>query len=354
MYSPTTRLLTVLELLQSHANVTGPQLSEKLEVDVRSVRRYITMLRDLGIPVESEPGRYGAYYLRPGFRLPPLMFTNTEMLAIILGLVAVRHLGLAGALGVESATAKIERVLPEELRERVRAVQGVLTLDIRHPKQPISEEMIARFSLAAYQHNQVWLEYQGYASEKTERVIDIYGLVYHSGFWYAVAHCHLRQALRCFRLDRVKQAKALDTTFEPPSDFDPLAYLLETIARMPYTWRVEVLLRTSLEAARARVSPDIGVLEEIEGGVMLHCYAEGLDWMARFLVSLQCPLVVYHPPDCATNCGVWRSPFCNWRKRRSRDAQMPCCEIAWTPHNRSSLSVAGTRRILHEPRPAAC
>jgi predicted DNA-binding transcriptional regulator YafY len=77
------------------------------------------MLRDLGIPVESDPGRYGTYYLRPGFRLPPLLFTNTEMLAIILGLIAARHLGLSGALGVESATAKIERVLPEELRERV-------------------------------------------------------------------------------------------------------------------------------------------------------------------------------------------------------------------------------------------
>src|SRR5436190_1508228 len=161
MYSPTTRLLTVLEVLQSKSAVSGPELAKKLEVKVRSVRRYITMLRDLGIPVESEPGRYGAYYLRPGFRLPPMMFTEPEMLAIILGLVAVRHLGLAGALGVESVTAKIERVLPEELRERVRAVQTVLSLDIRMESLTASEELIAQFTAAAYQRNQLWIAYQG-------------------------------------------------------------------------------------------------------------------------------------------------------------------------------------------------
>jgi predicted DNA-binding transcriptional regulator YafY len=297
MYSPTTRLLTVLELLQSHAQVTGPQLAEKLEVDVRSVRRYITMLRDLGIPVESEAGRFGTYYLRPGFRLPPLMFTNTEMLAIILGLVAVRHLGLSGALGVESATAKIERVLPAELRERVRAVQGVLTLDMRPQRQTISEETMAKFSLAAYQHNQVWIEYQSSASEKTERIIDIYGLVYHSSYWYAVAYCRLRKGLRSFRLDRVKQMKTLDTTFEPPGDFDPLAYLLETIAKLPSAWRVEVLLKTGLEEARTHVPADVATLEEVEEGVMMRCYAEDLDWMARFLVGLRCPLTIQTPPE---------------------------------------------------------
>src|SRR5690349_11690155 len=108
MYSPTTRLLTILEILQSRNEVSGPELAATLEVDVRSVRRYVTMLRDMGIPVESDPGRYGTYYLRPGFRLPPLMFNGGEILAIILGLMAVRHVGMSGGLAVESAIAKIE------------------------------------------------------------------------------------------------------------------------------------------------------------------------------------------------------------------------------------------------------
>jgi len=296
MYSPTTRLLTVLEVLQSKAGVSGPELAEKLEVDVRSVRRYITMLRDMGIPVESEPGRYGTYYLRPGFRLPPLMFNSGEILAIVLGLMAVRHLGLSGALGVESAAAKIERVLPDELRERARAVQGMLTLNLPVSRDA-SDEMIARFSLAAYQHSQVWIEYQGHRADKTERVVDVYGLVYHTTYWYAIGYCHLRRDLRIFRLDRVQQVRLLETTFEPPEDFNPLAYLLTKIATMPGTWTVEVLLKTSLEEAQRRVSQDTGILEAVEGGVLLRLWAEGLDWAARYLVRLECPLTVIGPPE---------------------------------------------------------
>lgn len=73
MYHPTTRVLTILELLQSHLRLSGPELAARLEVDVRTVRRYIVMLQELGIPVEAEPGRYGGYTLRAGFRLPPFI-----------------------------------------------------------------------------------------------------------------------------------------------------------------------------------------------------------------------------------------------------------------------------------------
>src|SRR6266702_3561230 len=84
MYHPTTRVLTVLELLQSHRQISGPKLAERLEVDIRSVRRYITMLQDLGIPIETERGRYGTYRLRPGFKLPPLMAPSPKSTACCL------------------------------------------------------------------------------------------------------------------------------------------------------------------------------------------------------------------------------------------------------------------------------
>ena len=113
MYHPTTRVLAVLELLQSRRRLGGAELAERLEVDGRTVRRYIAMLQDLGIPVEAERGRYGAYHLRPGFKLPPLMFSDEEALAVVLGLLAARRLGLAlAAPDVEGALAKIERVRP--------------------------------------------------------------------------------------------------------------------------------------------------------------------------------------------------------------------------------------------------
>jgi predicted DNA-binding transcriptional regulator YafY len=302
MYSPTTRLLTVLEILQSQGQVAGPELASRLEVDVRSVRRYITMLRDMGIPIDSDPGRYGSYYLRAGFRLPPLMFNNPEILAIILGLLAVRSLGLAATPGVESAAAKIERVLPDELRERVRALQGVLTLDIP-TYRTTSEDMIAHFSLAAYQGNQLWVEYGGGAGIKTERVIDVYGLVYHSGFWYASAYCHLRNELRNFRLDRVTRARLLESTFDPPTDFNALDHLLTAIARLPGTWPVKVLLKLSMEDARRRVPADTAEIAPVEDGVLMTCFSNNLDWMAHFLVSLRCPVVVYEPDELRAELG---------------------------------------------------
>lgn len=299
MYNPGTRLLTVLELLQAQGELSGRELARKLEVDVRSVRRYVTMLRDMGIPVESEPGRYGYYYLKRGFRLPPLMFNNSEMLAIVLGLMAVRRLGLAAATGVESATAKIERVLPDELRERVRAVQGVLTLNIP-TFDGGSEDFVAQFSLAAYQNRQLWLTYQaGSRLDVTERVVDVYGLVYHGGYWYAVAYCHLREDLRIFRLDRVGHIRLLETEFAPPAGFDVYQYVMASIATVPGAWTVEVLLHAPLEEVRRYIPSDLAVLEATPDGTSVHlrAWADGLDWMARFLMGLNLPMVILQPPE---------------------------------------------------------
>src|SRR3954454_16660275 len=97
MYQPTTRVLTVLELLQTHGRISGPELARRLEVDGRTVRRYITILQDLGIPIEAERGRFGSYGLRPGYKLPPLMFGEDEAVAVTLGLLAARRMRLAVA-----------------------------------------------------------------------------------------------------------------------------------------------------------------------------------------------------------------------------------------------------------------
>ncbi len=296
MYSPTTRLLTLLELLQSQSSVSGAEAAELLEVEVRSIRRYITMLRDMGIPVESEKGRYGSYSLRPGFRLPPLMFTDTEIVALTLGLKAVRHLGLTLAPGVESAGRKIERVLPDELRHRVRAVQESLTLNLS-TYATVGAETLAQFSVATYQHYRLWIRYQAVEGKPTEREIDVYGLVFTGGAWYAVAYCHLRESLRVFRLDRVQQVHVLEDYFEPPADFDALDYLLTSFAKAPGFWRIEVLLKTTLEYARDRVPGDMALLEETPDGVLLTCYSDGLDWIGRFLIRLACPFTVLEPPD---------------------------------------------------------
>ena len=264
---------------------------------MRSVRRYVTMLRDMGIPVESEKGRYGSYSLRPGFRLPPLMFTDLEILAVILGLMAVRRLGMATSGGSESAATKIERVLPDELRERVRAFQGVMTLDLPS-YQAVSEVVLGRISAGAYQRQQVWIAYQGgERGRRTERAIDVYGLVYRVGYWYAVAYCHLRQDLRVFRLDRVQEIRLLDDTFEAPPDFDALDYLINSFVTIPGAWSVEVLFEATLEQAQYRVSRDVGILEATPNGILLRTWADGLDWIAYYLIGTRLKFTILHPPE---------------------------------------------------------
>src|SRR5256712_1029920 len=182
MYFPTTRVLTVLELLQSHQQLSGPEIAERLEVNPRTVRRYITMLQDLGIPVEADRGRYGSYRLLPGFKLPPLMFTEDEALALTLGLLTARRLGLTvAAPAVEGTLAKVERVLPSALRERVQAVQETLVIDVHTSFAAPTSEVLGTLCMAAQQSRQVKLHYRSWRSEETERVVDPYGLVYLGG-----------------------------------------------------------------------------------------------------------------------------------------------------------------------------
>lgn len=297
MYHPTTRVLTVLELLQAHGRLSGADLAARLEVDGRSVRRYITMLQDLGIPVEAERGRYGGYRLRRGFKLPPLMFTEEEALALTLGLLTARRLGLAAAApAVEGALAKLDRVLPAALREQVQAVQETLALNLAPPEAAPEGATVLAFSLAARQGRRLWLRYRS-ATAETEREVDPYGLVYHAGRWYTAGWCHLRADLRVFRLDRVLAVEAREATFARPADFDCLAYVLQTLATQPGTWVAEVVLRLAPEEARRRVSPSVATLEETADGVLLRCHADNLDWLAHYLVGLECPFLVRHPPE---------------------------------------------------------
>ena len=106
MYHPTTRVLAVLALLQTHGRLTGADLAQRLEVNIRTLRRYIVMLQDLGIPIETERGRNGAYVLSAGFKLPPMMFTNEEALALTVGLLSARRLTSA-APSTSTSTPKL-------------------------------------------------------------------------------------------------------------------------------------------------------------------------------------------------------------------------------------------------------
>src|SRR5689334_1538606 len=132
MAHPAARVLAMLELLQAHRRITVSRLADRLSVDERTVRRYADTLTDLGIPVTADRGRYGGYRLLPGFKLPPLMLTDDEAVAVVLGLVAADSLGLAtDAPASAAAEAKITRVLPAALGDRLAALRASLGLTMR-------------------------------------------------------------------------------------------------------------------------------------------------------------------------------------------------------------------------------
>ena len=263
MYHPTTRVLAVLALLQAHGRMSGSELAQRLEVNIRTLRRYIIMLQDLGIPIEAERGRNGAYILSAGFKLPPMMFTNEEALALTVGLISARRLNLADTdRAVESAFAKLERVMPLELKSRVRALTETITLNSnRALSTPPSEAVLSTMSSAAQLQQCVHIRYHPNQGEDTERDFDPYGLTYYLNKWYVVGYCHLRQDLRSFRLDRIVDVNAINAYFKRPEGFDPLAHMMQAIATLPRKFAFELLLKTDINTAQKEVFDVLGILE---------------------------------------------------------------------------------------------
>ena len=302
MYHPTTRVLAVLALLQAHGRMSGSELAGRLEVNIRTLRRYIIMLQDLGIPIEAERGRNGAYVLSAGFKLPPMMFTNEEALALTVGLISARRLNLADTdRAVESALAKLERVMPLDLKSRVRALTETITLDQNSaPSTPPSEVILSTMSSAAQLQQRVHIEYHSDQGEDTERDFDPYGLTYYLQRWYVVGYCHLRQDLRSFRLDRITHIDTINAHFERPAGFDPLAHMMQAIATMPRKFAFELLLKTDIEIAQREVFDVLGVLEVDKDGVILRGSVEDLDWLARQISIFSFDFVVREPAELRT------------------------------------------------------
>ncbi|MET9400647.1 YafY family protein [Kitasatospora sp. NPDC002965] len=315
MDHPVSRTLALLEILQARPGLTGAELAERLEVDARTVRRYATRLVDLGIPVQAERGRYGGYRLMPGFRLPPLMLTGDEAASVVLGLLAGRRSGLSvGEQAGETALAKIQRVLPPELRERVAAVEQTLGLTGAPVGGP-SPAAAALFTLAeaARRRRRVRLDYRDREGTPSEREFDPYGLVFHSGRWYTTGLDHRSGEQRTFRLDRIRSAELRETGFEPPAGVDPVQRVLESLASVPWTHEVEVVLTTTLVEARRRIPPTAGAVTATDDGrVLLRARAQQLDGMAVMLAGLGWPFTVLRPDELRVEVRALAARLTGW------------------------------------------
>lgn len=298
MYDPIMRVLTVLEILQAREHVTGTELAERLEVDIRTVQRYIVRLQDLSIPVESVRGVAGFYRLRPGFRLPPLMFTDEEAFALSLGLRALRQLGLSAfAPAAEGASAKLGRVLPEVLRESIKTVEDVVAVEPGPWVVSTSADYLIRAASAIRTCRRLRFAYRSHTDTLSLREIEPYAVIHTDGRWYLIGYCLSREALRTFRLDRVADLDLCPETFQRPAGFDARAFLRERMPFVQSDFQIDVWIDMPIDEAERVFAPWRIAMEQDEGGTRLRCGRDRLRMFAAMLLSMGRRIVVHQPAE---------------------------------------------------------
>ncbi|MDQ0798229.1 YafY family protein [Streptomyces sp. B1I3] len=196
------------------------------------------------------------------------------------------------------ALAKIERVLPHALREPLAAMRETLSFTANAViGQAPGTGVLLALGQASRAHTTVGISHQSWRQEHTERDIDPYGVVVHTGSWYVVGHDHLRDSLRTFRIDRITSVTSRADSFTASDGFDRVAHLTSTLAQGPYRWQVEVTVHGPLHEITRRLPRSAVTLTAQPTGVLMHARAERLDGMAHMLASLKWPFTIHHPDE---------------------------------------------------------
>jgi predicted DNA-binding transcriptional regulator YafY len=303
-------VLTLLDLLQSGGIRTAAELASRLGVDGRTVRRYVDHLIDLDVPVESVRGRYGGYRLGPGYRMPPLMLSDDEALAVLLGLVAGRRAELltAAGTGSETAAAKIRRVLPERLARRLDTVLETLAFTAPPGEFPAPRTAVLLAVADAVRHHRpISIRYTAADGRRSERTLHPYGLVAHAGRWYVTGADPGIGEDRTFRLDRIADARTLPGWFEPPARIDPVQRVLSGLAQAPYRHHVILQVQGTAEQIRTRLPASVASIGQpsparasdthTEHWLRVELRAERLDWLPAVLASLDRPFTIEQPDE---------------------------------------------------------
>jgi predicted DNA-binding transcriptional regulator YafY len=304
--TPTSRLLELLELLQAQPLTTGREIAQRLGIDARTVRRYIAALQALDIPVEGQRGVGGGYRVRPGYRLPPLMLDDDEAVAVVLGLIGARGSALGGeAEPVDGALAKILRVLPAPLRSQVEALEQSLGFTSAPVGgAPVGGAVALLIADAIRRRRRLRTGYRSFGGERSRRELSPYGLVVHAGRWYLAAHDHGREDLRTFRVDRMTGAAiAAEAALAAPEAFDAVAHVSLSLARVPWTWEVEVLLALPADEAAGRLPPTLAELVQDGDATLLRMRVNSLEWMAGVLAGLGCDFEIRAPAELRAAVG---------------------------------------------------
>jgi predicted DNA-binding transcriptional regulator YafY len=300
MSSKATRLLSLILLLQSRPNWKAADLATELGVSERTVHRYLVALQEMGIPIYSERGLYGGFSLMRGYRLPPLIFSAEEATVLYMGANLIQEVwGQTYDEAVKTVTAKLDNVLPDDLRTEVArarqslVVSGLTRIDYRPWGQTL--RVLRRCIM---DRQPVELHYRSFAQrDATDRVVDPYALAFRWGLWYVVAFCHLRRALRTFRVDRIQTLKPLSGSFAVPDDFSVRDYLTDTM-RMEATVRVAVELDASIAPQiREWHSHWMEITDHDDGSITARFDVADLDWVTHWTLQQGPAARAVSPPE---------------------------------------------------------
>ena len=293
--SPTARTLLALEVIQNSPGITAHRLGERLGVTERAARRYVAILREADLPIESVSGPYGGYRVGRGLRLPPLMFTAAEAMGLAMAVLEGHRNAADPADLVGGALAKILRVLPEEVAGPVRGVREVTNPPADQPRA--SPEVTAQLIEACTAARRLRLVYR--MGRGTDRVMEVdpWAVVLRHGRWYLLGWSHTAEARRVLRVDRIVTSEPLVDTFTPPQDLDALRTLEEHLSE-GWAHPVDVLVDATVEETSRWLPRSLARLEpDGEGRTRLRGTTSELDWYARRLAAIQAPFRVIGSPE---------------------------------------------------------
>ncbi|MFD8702428.1 helix-turn-helix transcriptional regulator [Kitasatospora sp. NPDC059648] len=314
MANTSTRTLRLLSLLQTHRYWPGEELADRLGISVRTLRRDIDRLRELGYPVEAQRGVDGGYQLAAGAALPPLVIDDEEAVALAVGLQAAAESPVEGvAEAAVRVLAKVVQVMPARLRRRVEALRAV-TVPVdwgASAGSGVDPDALTAVALACRDSERLRFSYTAATAARTERHVEPHRLVCLDRRWYLVAYDLDRGDWRTFRLDRLATAEGTGARFAPRTlpAADAAEYVRAGLNATPRSNRVEALV----EAPADRVRAHVGRWGEVEEVDPTHCRlrmtADSLDWPAMALGSLAADFQVVHPPELRTLIAEWSTRF---------------------------------------------
>jgi predicted DNA-binding transcriptional regulator YafY len=303
-----TRLITLIMILQRQPNQKAADLAAELGVSIRSLHRYIAMIDEMGIPVYAERGPHGGFSLVRGFRMPPLIFTPEEAAAVCLGAGLVKEMwGDLYADAAVGAASKIENVLPDEQREEVAwAQRRIVSTGVHHPSLAPYAGTLERIRNALRRERRVRLRYHGATREQaSERTVSPYTLAHCRGWWYMVGHCHLRDDVRTFRIDRIEELNVLEDHADIPADFDPLPYLkMEIAPANPVCGRLRFLPE---HINLASIGRNIWLSEtaQEDGSLIVEFSLPNLEWATSLVLSFGGAALVEAPAPLQRMAAEW-------------------------------------------------